>query len=216
MNAKNPSLKGKVGCLTTDLAACKDELESYKVLKEVVDFFKSTVACEENGLDEILENCSARVKKHLKIIIENKYDKVDLQSCLKIVMSRMESHNIWAEILNMISKLGSEELRRELIQELGGTLGVEKKAETDDSAPSSTDTEDDANDLLKPKALVFEQKAADKSLEKAADKSLDKAADKSLDKAAGKSLDKATKVKELAESDRVRIQEQKKRAKGNS
>jgi hypothetical protein len=82
---------------------------------------------------------------------------------------------------------------------------VEKKAETDDSAPSSTDTEDDANDLLKPKALVFEQKAADKSLEKAADKSLDIAADKSLDK--------ATKVKGLAESDRVRIQEQKKRAK---
>ena len=137
------------------------------MLKEVVDFFKSTVACEDNGLDEILKNCSARVKKHLKIILDDKLDKVDLQSCLKIVMSRMESHNIWAEILNMIRKLDSEELRKELIQELGGTLGVEKKAETDDSAPSSTDTEDDANNLLKPKALVFDQKAGEKCFDKA-------------------------------------------------
>ena len=89
----------------------------------------------------------------------------------------------------MIRKLGSEELRKELIQELGGTLGVKKETEADDSAPSSTDTEDEASDLLKPKALVFEQKDADKS------------------------LDKAPMLPRLAESDRVRMQEQKKKAK---
>ena len=80
------------------------ELGGYSELQEVVSFFKKTVDCQTNDAEEILNNSSERVKKHMKVIIDNKLGKEDLQSCLKIVMLRMESHNIWAEILHMIRK----------------------------------------------------------------------------------------------------------------
>ena len=189
VNAKNLNLKGKVESLAKELSACKAELAEFTELQEVVNFFKKTVACENNGLDEILMNCSARVKKHMKVVIDDKLEKLDLQSCLKIVMSRMESHNIWAEILYLIKKMDSEDLRKELIYELGGSMAEKKDAKPDDSGPSCTDTEDDNFDLLKPKTLMFDQKVDENC------------------------LDKAPKVSVLADSDRERIKGRKKQAK---
>ena len=147
------------------------KLSEVALLDGVIENFKRVKESESCSLEEILEKSSKR---------ENKLEKEDLQNSLKIILHRLDGDSIWGEILNMISKLNNKELAEKIIIELGG--GMEKPAHSmseSDSAPSSSDTEDNGDTKLEPKRLDF-QKVSDDDPKKQTAPKLDSVAKKKI------------------------------------
>ena len=184
------------------------KLSEVALLDNVIENFKRVKECESFSLEEILEKSSNRVKKHLKIIIENKLEKEDLQSSLKIILHRLDGDSIWGEIINMISKLDNKELVEKIITELGG--GIEKPVHSmseSDSAPSSSETEDNDDTKLEPKRIDF-QKVVDDDPKKQTATELDSVAKKKIKDKKVKAIEtRQSKLKEALEDQAAIIME---------
>ena len=208
LKIKNTQLKGKVEGLKKEVADRDAKLSEVALLDNVIENFKRVKECESFSLEEILEKSSNRVKKHLKIIIENKLEKEDLQSSLKIILHRLDGDSIWGEIINMISKLDNKELVEKIITELGG--GIEKPVHSmseSDSAPSSSETEDNGDSKLEPKRLDF-QKVVDDDPKKQTATKLDRVAKKKIKDKKVKAIEtRQSKLKEALEDQAAIIME---------
>ena len=154
LSAKHSKLKVKAEQLSTLLDGKNVEISQNKEMKNILENFTMSSETKAADVDGILINCSARVKKHMKIIIENKLGKADLQNSLKLLLMRMDGDSIWAEIISLIKKIDIPALTLKLIRELGGEEASEStKPCNTDSAPSGTDSEEEEHSKLEPTKL---------------------------------------------------------------
>ena len=136
---KSSSLKNKVQTLEENLAS--KELELFKLvgIKDAIEGFTMGGGSESKTEECILDSCSDRVKKHMKIIISNKLDQDDLKSCLRIIFLRLDGHYSCEEIIRFFAGLDNPMAAVENLAKAPKGVGVcqEDTVEGEDSAPSS-------------------------------------------------------------------------------
>ena len=155
---KNKQLTNRVQTMEELVDEKNHELAKLANIEETIEEFNLFKGNEE----DILKECSARVKKHLKIVIENKMSQDDLQSCLRVLLSRLDKVHVWGCMVKMVEEADSMNVRDKIIEMLGGR-GEDKNdinggLEDSDSAPSSDPEEEPekGEKSLEPKKLSFE------------------------------------------------------------
>jgi len=166
---KNEFLKNRVQTMETLVDEKNEEIAKLKNLESILEEFNMTKEKEDNFEELILKECSPRVKKHLKIIIEDKMSQEDMRSCLSILLCKLDRVHVWGSMLRIVEETDSQQVRDELIERLGGGVGrkndINGGIEYDDSAPSSDsdeDLENVDNGKLEPRKLSFEEAGAGK------------------------------------------------------
>ena len=158
---KSSSLKNKVQTLEENLAS--KELELFKLvgIKDAIEGFTMGGGSESKTEECILDSCSDRVKKHMKIIISNKLDQDDLKSCLRIIFLRLDGHYSCEEIIRFFAGLDNPMAAVENLAKALKGVGdcQEDTAEGEDSAPSSESEGEISGEekKLQPKKLEYKE-----------------------------------------------------------
>ena len=161
LKEKNCFLKARIQSMEALVDEKNEEIANLKELEAAVEGLAISKEKEEQVEEDILKECSDRVKKHLKIIIENKMSQEDLKSCLRLLLLRLDEAHVWGSILRLVEEVDNQKVRDNLIEMLRGGEGVgvdiNGGIDDDDSAPSpDTDDETGKADVLKPKKLFYE------------------------------------------------------------
>ena len=153
LSTKNIAYKELINKLRHELDDKGTEMEELLQLKHFAEEFKMSNETKVEELGDVLSRCSPRVKKHMKIIIDDKMSTEDLKDALKIILLKLDDDIAWPEILHTIKKVKGGEIFEKLL----GGLGIIPKpvaVEIDiDSAPSDTDEDDKEVEEVKDKMV---------------------------------------------------------------
>ena len=95
-------------------------MEELLQLKHFAEEFKMSNETKVEELGDVLSRCSPRVKKHMKIIIDDKMSTEDLKDALKIILLKLDDDIAWPEILHTIKKVKGSEIFEKILGGLGG------------------------------------------------------------------------------------------------
>ena len=145
-----------------------------KEIKTIMDNIKAAKVDDTKNFDDTAGNCSKRVLKHLKIILDNKMSQDDLRSSLKLVLLRMDDGMIWEEIIGLVKRIDSPQIATNIIKELGGCphSDTTEEVKANDSAPEETESDEEDSPTesnLEPRKIDFDDTKV-KSPEKKAKK----------------------------------------------
>ena len=138
-----------------------EEMVQLKENKAIMDNIKTSKVDDIKNIDAVTGNCSKRVLKHLKIIIDNKMNQDDLRSSLKLVLLRMDDGLIWEEIIGLVKRIDSPQIVANIIEELRGCPRSDaiEEVNASDSAPEETESDEEdspTESKLEPRKIDFD------------------------------------------------------------